>query len=224
MGTLIVIEGLDGCGKSTQLEILCKRLKDAGKSVKEVSFPDYDAPSCAPIKMYLAGEFGTKPGDVNAYAASSFYAVDRFSSYKRNWERFYKDGGTVVCGRYVTSNAVHQASKMEADKQDSFLDWLVDYEYNKIGIPAPDLVIFLDMPNEASKKMLENRYKGDMAKKDIHERDEAYRNACQDAARYAAKKWGWITVKCTDGDTIRTIDDIADEIFSIVTKYLNGEF
>lgn len=224
MGKLIVIEGLDGCGKSTQLELLEKRLTEQGKQVKTVSFPDYSAPSCAPVKMYLAGDFGKKPGDVNAYAASSFYAVDRFSSYKRNWESFYTNGGVVICGRYVTSNAVHQCAKMPQDKRDEYLDWLQDFEYNRIGIPRPDLVLFLDMPNDLSKKLLESRYNGDESKKDIHERDENYRAACRDAAIYAAEKWGWQIVSCAENGNVRTRESISNEIMEYVTKYLNGDF
>lgn len=223
MGKIIVLEGLDGCGKSTQLEILYKNLADAGYNVKEISFPDYDAPSCAPVKMYLAGEFGTKPDDVNAYAASSFYAVDRFSSYKRNWEEFYQKGGIIVCGRYVTSNAIHQASKLSGKERDDFLCWLSDYEYDKIGIPRPDMVLFLDMSNELSQKMLEGRYNGDEEKKDIHERDLSYRDACRNAAKYVAKKWNWQVVDCADGDNIRSVESIGNEIFDRVTNFLNGE-
>ena len=223
MGRLIVIEGLDGCGKSTQLRLLAARLQDEGVKVKTVSFPDYDAPSCAPVKMYLAGAFGTRPGDVNPYAASSFYAVDRFSSYKRNWEEFYKDGGVVVCGRYVTSNAVHQCSKLPEGEMHAFMDWLADYEYDRIGIPRPDLVVYLDMPNEFSSALMESRYGGDESKKDIHEKDEKYRAACRKSAEFAAKKWGWVKVNCVKDQKVRDRGDIAEEIYGLVSKFLMGE-
>lgn len=218
-----MIEGLDGCGKSTQLDILTERLAKAGITSKQVSFPDYDAPSCAPVKMYLAGEFGSKPGDVNPFAAASFYAVDRFSSYKRNWEQFYLNGGVVVCGRYVTSNAVHQASKLPDNEREKYLDWLDDFEYKKIGIPRPDLVIFLDMPNELSRSLLESRYQGDCTKKDIHEKDESYREACREAAMFAAKKWGWVTVNCAENGKVLTRQEVADAISGHVMKLMKGE-
>ena len=148
MGKLIVIEGLDGSGKSTQLELLPKNLEKAGILCKSVSFPDYESDSSALVKMYLSGEFGSKPEDVNAYAASCFYAVDRYASYKSKWGEYYDNGGIIVSGRYTTSNAVHQASKLSEDHWQDFLSWLYDFEYKKIGIPKPDLVIFLDMPTE----------------------------------------------------------------------------
>ena len=157
MGKLVVIEGLDGSGKSTQLDLLYENLKKHGIECRAVSFPDYDNPSSTLVKMYLNGNFGTNPNDVNAYAASVFYTVDRYASYKAKWGEYYKNGGTVVSGRYTTSNAVHQASKLNEDKWEDFLSWLYDFEYNKIGIPKPDKVIFLDMPVEVSQKLLTKR-------------------------------------------------------------------
>ncbi len=153
MGKLIVIEGLDGCGKSTQLELLPQNLQKNGIDSRSVSFPDYDSNSSALVKMYLGGEFGKKPGDVNAYAASLFYAVDRFASYKTNWGEYYNQNGVIVSGRYTTSNAVHQTSKMDEGEWQGFLDWLYDLEYNKVGIPKPDKVIFFDMPIRVSQKL-----------------------------------------------------------------------
>lgn len=188
MGKLIVIEGLDGCGKSTQLELLPQNLLKNGIESKSVSFPDYDSNSSALVKMYLGGEFGKKPSDVNAYAASLFYAVDRFASYKTNWGDYYNQNGVIVSGRYTTSNAVHQTSKMDESEWKGFLDWLYDLEYNKVGIPKPDKVIFLDMPIEVSQKLLSGRYKGDEAKKDIHESDTAYLDKCRKAAMFTDRK------------------------------------
>ncbi|MBO5852681.1 MAG: thymidylate kinase, partial [Clostridia bacterium] len=161
MGKLIVIEGLDGSGKSTHLKLLPEGLKNIGIDSKSVSFPCYEDDSSALIKMYLAGEFGSKPGDVNAYAASCFYACDRYASFKKNWGEYYKGGGVVVSGRYTTSNAVHQCSKLEKEQWADFLDWLYDFEYVKLGIPKPDKVIFLDMPTEVSQKLLDGRYESD---------------------------------------------------------------
>lgn len=218
MGKLIVIEGLDGCGKSTQLELLPKRLAEHGIAVESVSFPNYESNSSALVKMYLAGEFGTKPGDVNAYAASCFYAVDRYASYKSVWGEFYENGGTVVAGRYTTSNAVHQASKLPKENWEDFLSWLYEFEYEKIGIPKPDAVIFLDMPTEVSQKMLANRYNGDNAKKDIHERDTEYLNHCREAALFTAKFSNWQIINCANGDLPRSIEDISNEILDKVLK------
>lgn len=212
MGKLIVIEGLDGSGKSTQLELLPKNLLKSGIESQTVSFPDYDSDSSALVKMYLAGKFGTHPDDVNAYAASLFYAVDRFASFKANWGEYYKNGGVVVAGRYTTSNAVHQTSKLPPENWADFLDWLYDLEYNKVGIPKPDKVIFLDMPVEVSQKLLFDRYCGDEGKKDIHESDVNYLNKCRDAARFTAQHSGWTIISCAENGEARAIDDIAKDV------------
>lgn len=218
MGRLIVLEGLDGCGKSTQLELLPKTLLKNGIECKTVSFPDYASDSSALVKMYLKGDFGTNPNDVNAFAASVLYTVDRFASYKTSWGDYYNNGGTVVSGRYTTSNAVHQCSKLPEDKWTDFLDWLYDFEYKKIGIPKPDKVIFLDMPIEVSQKLLSNRYEGDNDKKDIHERDTEYLARCRKAAAFTAQYSGWKVISCAKDGYPRTIEDIADEIETEVLK------
>lgn len=220
MGKLIVIEGLDGSGKSTQLELLPENLRKNGIDSKTVSFPDYYSDSSALVKMYLNGEFGKKPDDVNAYAASLFYAVDRFASYKTNWGQYYNNGGVIISGRYTTSNAVHQTSKMpEADWQ-GFLDWLYDLEYNKVGIPKPDKVIFLDMPIDVSQKLLSGRYRGDEAKKDIHESDTAYLEKCRKAAMFTAAYSDWTVIPCAQGDKPRSIADIANDILNETLKVI----
>ncbi len=218
MGKLIVIEGLDGSGKSTQLELLPAALEKKGINCRTVSFPDYESDSSALIKMYLNGQFGDKPTDVNAYAASAFYAVDRFASYKTNWGDFYNNGGTVIAGRYVTSNAVHQTSKLDKSQWKDFLDWLYDFEYNKISIPAPNKVIFLDMPTEVSQKLLRNRYEGDDSKKDIHEKDKAYLDRCREAALFTAQYSGWSIINCGENGQPRSVRDIAEDILNEVLK------
>lgn len=218
MGKLIVIEGLDGCGKSTQLELLPQNLLKSGIDSRSVSFPDYDSNSSALVKMYLSGDFGKKPDDVNAYAASLFYAVDRFASYKTNWGEYYNQNGVIVSGRYTTSNAVHQTSKMEEHDWVGFLDWLYDLEYNKVGIPKPDKVIFLDMPIDVSQKLLSGRYQGDEAKKDIHESDTSYLDKCRKAAMFTAKYSGWTIIPCAKDGQPRTIQDIANDILAETLK------
>lgn len=220
MGKLIVIEGLDGSGKSTQLDILPNRLLANGIKCKKISFPDYQDPSSTLIKMYLGGEFGEKPQDVNAYAASLFYAVDRYASFKKYWKEFYDDGGVVVAGRYATSNAVHQMSKLPKEEWEEYLEWLSDLEYKKSGIPKPDLVIMLDMPPEVSQKMLSNRYSGDENKKDIHERDVEYLENCRFAAMFAAKICDWKVINCSENGEPRSIEDISNDIFNEICKII----
>lgn len=219
-GKLIVIEGLDGSGKSTQIEILKKEIEALSNTVKQIKLPCYESDSSAPIKMYLAGQFGKKPEDVNAYAASAFYAVDRFASFKTIWKEEYESGCVILADRYTTSNAYHQMNKVPENEWDSFIDWLEEFEYSKIGIPKPDLVIYLDMPIEISQNMMSKRYKGDQEKKDVHEANINYLHACRKAAMYAGKKMGWHFIDCADGDKPRKIEDIAQEILSEVKKFL----
>lgn len=218
MGKLIVIEGLDGSGKSTQLDLLYKNLKAKSIDCRSVSFPNYNDPSSTLVKMYLNGNFGKKPSDVNAFAASVFYTVDRYASFKANWGEYYNNGGTVIAGRYTTSNAVHQASKLPESEWESFLSWLYDFEYNKIGIPKPDKVIFLDMPVEVSQKLLTKRYNGDNSKKDIHESDTEYLDRCRKAAVFTAEYSGWETIPCSKNGEARTIDEIAKDVLDSVLK------
>ena len=170
-GKLIVIEGLDGSGKATQAKLLAQHLASQGLPVREVAFPDYASDSSALIKMYLAGQFGSKPDDVNAYAASSFFAVDRYASYKTDWGRFYEEGGVVIADRYTTSNAVHQCSKLPPEQWEEFLHWLFDYEFHLLGLPAPDSVIYLQVDPAVSQRLMTARYHGDESKKDVHEKD-----------------------------------------------------
>ena len=212
---LIVIEGLDGSGKATQAKRLTEALVEKGIPVREVSFPDYGSDSSALVRMYLSGQFGTDPQDVNAYAASSFFAVDRFASYKKDWCRDYARG-VVIADRYTTSNAVHQCSKLPKEQWDDFLNWLFDFEYKKLGIPAPDRVIYLNVDPAISQALMTARYRGDENKKDIHERDIAYLRHSREAAAYCAEKLGWETVDCCRDGQMRSIEDIHKDVMKLL--------
>jgi thymidylate kinase (EC 2.7.4.9) len=214
-GKLVVIEGLDGSGKATQTALLCKALEAHGKSIRKVSFPDYDSNSSALVKMYLAGQFGTNPSDVNAYAASSFYAVDRYASYKKDWGKFYEDGGIVIADRYTTSNAIHQCSKLPEKQWDDFLKWLFEFEYQLLGIPTPDMVIYLQIDSLVSQKLMSIRYESDESKKDIHESNLDYLNRSKKVAEYCADKLGWKTVHCVVDGEVRSIEEIHEEIIRL---------
>lgn len=219
-GKLIVLDGLDGSGKSTQAELLYEAIRAENADVKLISFPDYNDPSSALVRMYLGGEFSDNADDVNAYAASSFYAVDRYASYMRYWKAFYEAGGVILATRYVSSNAIHQMVKLPKEEWDSYLTWLSDFEYGKLGLPKPDRVIFLDMPREVADKLIESRYGGDESKKDIHEKNRSYLQKCQMTASYASKKEDWSVVSCAENGEVRPMDDIAAEILAIVKKEL----
>lgn len=216
MGKLIVVEGLDGSGKATQTKLLVEALAAQGEHVRRVTFPNYESDSSALVKMYLNGEFGTDPNAVNAYAASSFYAVDRYAGYKKDWGEFYENGGIVVADRYTTSNAIHQCSKLPEDQWDAFLKWLFEYEYEYLGIPAPDRVIYLQVDPCVSQKLMSGRYHGDESKKDIHESNLDYLNRSRTAAGYCADKLGWDRVCCDRDGAMRTIEDIHAEVLSLV--------
>lgn len=215
-GKLIVIEGLDGSGKATQAQKLYETLKSKGENVTKVSFPDYESDSSALVKMYLNGEFGTNPNDVNPYAASSFYAVDRFASYTRNWKQFYKNGGMVIADRYTTSNAIHQCAKLPETEWDNFIKWLFHYEYELLGIPAPYRTIYLRVDPDVSQKLMTKRYEGNEGKKDIHEVNLDYLKRSRLAADYCAKALEWSVVECVVNGEMRSIETIYNEILQLI--------
>ena len=221
-GKLIVLEGLDGSGKATQAKLLAEHLAAQGVPVQKITFPDYASDSSALVKMYLAGQFGDKPDDVNAYAASSFYAVDRYASYKKDWGSFYENGGIVIADRYTTSNAVHQCAKLPPEQWEAFLGWLFDFEFHLLGLPAPDKVIYLQVDPAVSQKLMTERYHGDESKKDVHEKDTEYLARSRAAAEYCAAHLGWQTVHCTSGGAMRSIEDIQAEVQSAVLERLKG--
>lgn len=224
MGKLIIFEGLDGSGKGTQAALAHDALTKLGRAPRVVSFPHYESDSSALVRMYLSGQFGSKPDDVNAYAASTFYAVDRFASYKTDWGEFYRHNGLVLADRYTTSNAVHQCSKLPPMHWDGFLNWLFDFEYKKIGVPAPDLVLYLAVDPDVSQKLLSARYHGDESRKDIQEKDTEYIARSRAAAEYCARTLGWQRIECTqtvnNEKIIRPVEDIHAEVLAQIKEIL----
>ncbi len=220
MGKMIVIEGLDGSGKGTQAALLLENLRKSGREAFAIDLPNYADDSSALVRMYLKGEMGHRPGDVNAYAASTFFAVDRYASFKKFWSKEYDGGKVIVANRYTTSNACHQMTKLPQEDWDAFLDWLFEFEYGKLGIPAPDCVVFLDMPVEVSQKLLEKRYENDESKKDIHELDVEYLRRCRLAANYACDKLGWKRIVCAEDGKPKSVEEISSLVFETACKYL----
>ncbi len=218
MGRLLVLEGLDGSGKSTQTERLREALRSAGETVRQIKLPDYDAPSSTLVRQYLAGDFGKDPNAVNAYATSSFYAVDRVASFLLDWKKDYDAGSLILADRYTTSNPIYQMTKLPKEEWDAYLAWVEDYEFGKLALPRPDRVIFLDMPVEVSQKMMTLRYEGDEGKKDVHESNVQFLNACREAALYTAERWNWSVIRCWEGEEPRTIDAIAADVFTAATR------
>ncbi len=221
--SLIVMEGLDGSGKGTQTKLLAEALRGIGLPVRTITFPDYDSLSSSLVKMYLAGDFGKDPDSVNAYAASSFYAVDRFASYRTAWQKDYESGTVILADRYVTSNMVFQMGKLPREQWEDFARWLDDFEYNKLGLPRPDAVIYCDMPIEVSQKLLAKRYNGDESKKDIHEQNMAFLAHCREGAMAAAGWFGWQHIHCAKNGEPRTVEDIHSEILALVQDVLKEE-
>ncbi len=220
MGKLIVIEGTDGSGKSTQFQLLTQRLSREGREFRQIVFPQYSEPSSALIRMYLGGEFGSHPADVNAYAASAFYAVDRYASFKKVWGEYYNGGGLVISDRYTTSNAVHQASKEPEDSRQSFLKWLYEFEYDHLGLPRPDLTLYLDVPTDFTEKLLRAREQNTHTQADIHEQDTAYLATCRRMGALAADYYGWTVISCVRDGKMRSIEDIHEEIYRHVRHCL----
>jgi len=217
-GKIVVIEGLDGSGKATQAELLCEQLNSRGQRLRKLSFPCYGQESSALARMYLDGEFGEHPQDVSAQAASVLFACDRFASFRKDWHRDYEEGALLVCDRYTTSNAVYQAGKLDESLQHEFLEWLFDFEYRLMGIPEPDLVLYLDIPAELSEHLLSQRYTGDASKMDIHERDLLYQRRCRSAAMRCAAAQNWQIVDCTRDNAMKPAPVILEELMSILER------
>lgn len=220
MGYVIVIEGTDGCGKQTQAERLTKRLNDMGYVTRKVSFPNYSSPSAEPVKMYLGGEFGDNDMSLDSYQASVLFTVDRLCTYQKDLKDFYQDGGIIVFDRYVESNKLHQAGKLSnLEEINVYCDWLDNLEYDTLKLPRPNKVIFLDVPVEVSMRLAHER--GDLkaqTKKDIHEQNPEHLLHAYNCGKYMVDKYGWDSITCNEGDRMRTIEDISDEIFDIVVN------
>ena len=220
MGIFVDLEGLDGSGKTTQTQLICTRLQQDGIAFKQIKLPDYESDSSILVRKYLAGDFGKNAGDVNAYAASVLYAADRYASFTEKWGKEYNEGKLIFADRYTPANALYQMTKLDKAEWDEYLEWLFDFEYNKIGIPAPDKVIFLDMPVEVSQRLMTARYNGDESKKDVHEANVSFLNACREAALYAAQKYGWSVIECSENGEPLPIEVINDKVYALVLEAL----
>lgn len=223
-GKFIIIEsGTDGSGKATQTKKLYERLVNEGYNIKKITFPNYESPACMPIKMYLEGVFGKNAKDVNAYTASTFFAIDRFASYKTDWEDFYKKGGIIISDRYTTSNMVHQAAKIfDKEEREKYLDWLYDLEFKKFGLPIPDCVLFLDVPTKITKELMkdrENKFTGEK-EKDIHENNHKYLEDCYNNSLEIVEKYSWEKIQCYEDNKFKSIEEIHEDIYNKVKNLI----
>lgn len=219
-GKLIVLEGIDGSGKSSQYRRLCARMAKDHIAYHHIVFPRYEKDSSAMIRMYLNGCFGSRPADVNAYAASTFYAVDRFASYREDWGQLYENGALILADRYTTSNAVHQGSKLTDEELPAFFNWLSDLEYRKMGLPEPDLVIYLDVDLETSLRRMRRREQKNHTAADIHEKDTGYLARCLHTADLACEHYGWIRIPFMKNGEEREADEKNGEIYTLILKTL----
>ncbi len=219
-GKLIVFEGTDGSGKATQSKLLLERLQREGFDCRPLTFPRYGKPSAAPLEEYLHGAYGSHPEAVNAYAASTFFAVDRYASYQQDWGKYYESGGILVADRYTTPNAVHQASKLPEGERQAFLKWLFDFEYRLLQLPEPTLVFYLDVPTEITEKMMRCREAQTNTTADIHEQDDGYLRACRRAAQKTAEECAWHCIDCSQNGEMRNAGDIHEEIYRCVRELL----
>ena len=219
-GKLIVFEGTDGSGKATQSKLVCEELDKRGIAYRKLEFPRYAEESSALIRLYLAGAFGSKPEDVNAFAAATFFSVDRYASYKQDWGNWYQQGGLVLCDRYTTSNAVHQASKELPENREKFLHWLYEFEYDRLELPKPDLIIYLDVPTDFTERLMRGREEKTGTKADIHEKDMDYLMTCRKTGKAAAAYYGWTVIDCVKDGVMRSIEDIHEEIYRHVAACL----
>ena len=223
MGKLFVIDGTDGSGKQTQLAKLKERFEKENIDYREVSFPNYDSPSSSLVKMYLGGEFGENSNEISPYIASTFYAADRYATFKKGLEEYYNNGGIIIADRYTTANMVHQAGKIQdKNEREKFLEWLWDFEFNLYKLPIPTKSFFLNMPPEYAMKLMEGRENKitKEQKKDIHERDKNHIINAYNAACDLVDKYDWYEVRCVEDNKIRSIEDIHEEIYNEIKKYI----
>ena len=221
-GKLITIEAGDGSGKATQTKALYDRLQSEGYNVMKVEYPDYDSDSSALVKMYLGGAFGDKAQAVDAYGASAFFAVDRYASFHMKWKQAYEGGAIIIADRYTTSNMVHQAVKLTDDNErEMFLNWLWDFEFSKLKLPVPDVVVYLDMDPDVSDQLIAARAKSDSSRgKDIHEKDRDYLHRCHEAYGWVADKYGWKRIGCCSGGRVRSIEEIHADVYEAVRTFI----
>lgn len=224
MSKLFIIEGIDGSGKTTQVERLKARFESLGQSVRRIKLPNYGSPACAPVEQYLAGAYGEDADSVNAYAASALFAVDRFAYYRTDWQDDYRSGTVVLSDRYVSSNLIHQCAKLPESEREAYIRWLYDFEYEKMGTPRPTAVFYLDVPPEITAGLMTDRYRGDEGKKDIHERDTEYLRRCYQMGKLCCERYGFTPIRCVDENgRMLPREQITEEIFRKIQSFESGE-
>lgn len=218
----IAFEGCDGTGKTTQAKLLAKRFSSEGRSVRRLKFPVYESLSSGPVRMYLDGQLGGAVGDIDPYAASTLYAVDRFCSFRSDWRADLGGDGIIVSDRYVTSNMIYMSARLKPAERGEYIRWLRDLEYNKMGLPEPDLVIYLDLPTKTSEKLVRLRSDDTGETVDLHERDRVYQKEVRLCGREIAREFGWVVINCAKKGMLLPMDELSDIIWAKVNKHIKA--
>ncbi len=220
IGKLIVIEGAsDGIGKSTQIAKLKEHLEADGAKIASHHFPTYYSYQGKGVEMYLAGEYG-KPEELSPYFVNNLYAYDRAVTWRMKLKELYRKGRTILLDRYTTSSLIYQSALMETKQaKKDFIDFVIDFEYNKLGIQQPDAVIFLHAPLELVNKLRAARTDNEGVQHDIHETDLEFLRKVYDNSMFVAEYLGWTMINCAtkDGKRMRSVDAIHREIYQKVT-------
>lgn len=218
MGKLIVIEGsCDGVGKSTQYKLLKDRLSKE-YNITTHHFPSYGTYQGRPVEEYLKGNYGNI-SNLSPYFVNSLYAQDRAITWNTMLKSSYDNGDIIVLDRYTTSSLIYQSSSIEDTKErEDFINYVYDYEYNKLGLPVPDIVIFLHAPFELAQKLKNARKSNSGVDNDIYERDNIFMKKVSDNANYIANKYNWDYIECSNNNEMRSIEDIHEDIYKLVKK------
>ena len=218
-GKLIVFEGAcDGIGKSTQFKLLTDSLINDGFKICNHHFPTYDTYQGAPVEKYLKGEFG-KPGELSPYFVNSLYAMDRAITWNTKLKPAYNEGEIILLDRYTTSSLIYQSALIsDIEEKKKFIDYVVDFEYSKLGIKEPDQVLFLTAPFDLVTEMRQARKVNDGVVNDIHEQDLEFMKKVYDNANFLADYLGWDKIECSNSNTLRSIDDIHGEAYRLVKE------
>ena len=229
-GKLIVIDGTDGSGKTTQANLLLKHLSKDGFKAKFIHFPRYEDNFFGKFIAHCLSEQYYNWVNIHPKIASVVYAADRWES-KEKIERWLKDGYVVVMDRYISSNQIHQGGKIaNVKKRQDFMKWLSEMEYKVFKVPKPDLTIYLSLPIEMVLKLIKARdYKGARAylgskknqKKDVHEKDLNFlKNSIKSALWLAKTQKNWLKVECMDGQNLKTFPGIHEEIYEKIKRII----
>jgi dTMP kinase len=222
-GKFIVLEGIDGSGKRTQLAMLARALSERGMACEQVSFPNYGGFFGKVVARFLNGEFGPLKA-VDPHFSALLYAGDRFE-LKTKMEAALASGKTLLADRYIGSNLAHQGARALPSARSEFLEWLRHLEYHVYGLPTEDLVIYLRVPVDEAHRLIGEKAARDYTnrRRDLQEADRAHLAAAADVYDELARQNNWVKIDCvadTSGQ-MRSPESIHDEIISVIAERLS---